>query len=247
MSIMIGSARIDENGKITGGAAGDQKQVSGTNDFKGEVSIQAMYRHSKGWYILRAKDAAKAALIACKMIQACNNTNIGYDQGNRLGIITYGTATTTKTECDCGTLVREVIKEATGKDPGNFTTANEATILEATGMFEPRQAYVSQNATPVYNGDILVTKSKGHTAVVVTGNPRSTEGGTSTSGTEYYPKYTGTSTSIVTALGAVGEKNTSFNHRKKIAAANGIGSYKGTASQNLIMVEMLKKGTLKKA
>ena len=30
MAIIIGSARIDERGKASGGKAGDQKQISGT-------------------------------------------------------------------------------------------------------------------------------------------------------------------------------------------------------------------------
>ena len=34
-------------------------------------------------------------------------------------------------------------------------------------------AYVSQAKTPIYNGDILVTKTKGHIVVVVSGHPRS--------------------------------------------------------------------------
>ena len=39
-TIMIGSARINERGKLSGGVAGDQKQVSSANDTKGEVSMQ---------------------------------------------------------------------------------------------------------------------------------------------------------------------------------------------------------------
>lgn len=172
MAIMIGSARIDENGNATGGAAGDQKQTS-TPDYNGEISMQSMYTHSQGWYILRPKSVTYANAIAAKMVTACNNANIGYDQNNRLGVITYGVATTTKTEADCSSLVRACIKEATGTDPGNFTTANEASALAATGLFEDKIAYVSQASTPVYNGDVLVTKTKGHTVVVVSGNPRS--------------------------------------------------------------------------
>jgi len=172
MSIKIGSARIDECGRASGGTAGDQKQKSSANDTSGEVSMENMYTHSKGWYILRPKDPDHAGLIACKMIQACNNANIGYDQGNRLGVITYGIGTDIKIECDCSSLVRACVKEATGKDPGNFTTANEATMLEASGLFEKRKAYVSQAKTPVFNGDILVTKVKGHTVIVTSGNPR---------------------------------------------------------------------------
>ncbi|MCM1559621.1 MAG: phage tail tip lysozyme [Butyrivibrio sp.] len=244
MSIMVGSARIDENGQISGGAAGDQKQTSAANDTVGEVSMQAMYAHSKGWYILRPKNPDHAGLIASKMIQACNNANIGYDQGNRLGVITYGIGTSVKTECDCSSLVRACVKEATGKDPGNFTTANEASMLEATGLFDKRQAYVSQSNTPVFNGDVLVTKTKGHTVIVTSGNPRTSAQG---SGEGYYPKYTGTSGSITAALAAVGEKDTSKENRAKIAAANNIANYNFTAEQNTKMVNLLKAGTLKRA
>lgn len=181
MSIMVGSARHDENGRAVNGAAGDQKQVSSSNDTVGEVSMQAMYAHSKGWYILRPKNVVHANAMATIMKKACNNANIGYDQNNRLGIIKYGTGTQTKTECDCSSLVRQVVKEATGKDSGNFTTANEASALEGIGLFEKRQTYVSQSATPVYNGDVLVTKTKGHTVVVVSGNARR-EAGTESGG-----------------------------------------------------------------
>ncbi len=179
MSIMVGSARIDERGNASGGAAGDQKQTSATNDLTGEVSMQKMYFHSKGWYILRPKSAAHAVKMADLMKAVCNNANIGYDQGNRLGIVQHGIMTAVKTECDCSSLVREVVKEATGKDPGNFTTANEAASLEATGLFESKRSYVSQSATPVYDGDVLVTKTKGHTVIVVSGNARKAASGSS--------------------------------------------------------------------
>lgn len=179
MSIMVGSARIDERGNASGGAAGDQKQTSATNDLTGEVSMQKMYSHSKGWYILRPKYAAHAVKMADLMKAACNNANIGYDQGNRLGVVQHGIMTAVKTECDCSSLVREVVKEATGKDPGNFTTANEAASLEATGLFESKRSYVSQSATPVYDGDVLVTKTKGHTVIVVSGNARKAASGSS--------------------------------------------------------------------
>lgn len=175
MGILVGSARHDENGRYVKGAAGDQLQTSAVADTAGEVSMQAMYKHYKGWYILRPKSIAHANAIAERMRAACNNPRIGYDQYNRLGVVTYGIDTQVNTEGDCSALVRECIKEATGKDPGNFTTGNEASKLEATGLFEKREAYVSQAKTPVYDGDVLVTKTKGHTVVVVEGNPRSEE------------------------------------------------------------------------
>lgn len=60
---------------------------------------------------------------------------------------------------------------------------------------------------------------------------------------KYFKRYTGTSTSIVNALKSIGEQST-FAYRGKIAKANGISGYIGTASQNTNMLGMLKKGTL---
>ena len=62
----------------------------------------------------------------------------------------------------------------------------------------------------------------------------------------YYPKYTGKSTSIVESLLAVGEKDISFAHRKQIAEKNGIVNYRGTIAQNLQLVRLLKDGKLLK-
>lgn len=171
MAIMVSSARSDERGRYSGGKAGDQKQKSKTNDTRGEVSMQAMYTHRKGWYILRPKKVSHADAIADGGTRAANNPNIGYSQSDRLGVVKHGINTKVKTNADCSSLVRQAVKEATGKDPGNFTTANEANMLMATGLFA-KIAYVNQSKTPVYNGDILVTKTKGHTVIVVSGNPR---------------------------------------------------------------------------
>lgn len=173
MGIMIGSARHDEHGNCYhGGATGDQLQKSNKNDTVGEVSMQAFYIHKNGWYILRPKSVHHANAIAERMKAACNNKNIGYDQDGRLGIIKNGIDSKVKTEADCSSLVRQAVKEATGKDPGNFTTYDEATVLEKTGLFEKKIAYVSQEKTPIYDGDVLVSKVKGHTVAAVSGNPR---------------------------------------------------------------------------
>lgn len=64
--------------------------------------------------------------------------------------------------------------------------------------------------------------------------------------TSYYPKYTGNSVIFVSALASVGEKDTSYAHRKKIAIANGISNYSGTGSQNTKMFNLLKQGKLKR-
>ena len=163
----IGSARIDERGKTSGGKVGDQKQKA-SPDYKGEVSMQNFYVSSKGWYILRAKNPQVASNIALAMTIACNNPNIGYNQARRLDIIKAGTHATAPTSCDCSSLVRQCVREA-GIEVGNFTTQNEANVLVGTGQFE-KLTYT--NGTPIYLGDILVTKTKGHTVVVTSGATR---------------------------------------------------------------------------
>lgn len=226
--IRIGSARIDERGKLTGGKAGDQTGR--------EVSEQNFYVHSKGWYILRPLSDAHAQKIAERMQAACANPNIGYDQNQRLGIIKAGIDTKSPTECDCSSLVRQCVREATGKDPGNFTTANEKGMLLNTGLFE---ALTYRTGTKVCTGDILVTKSKGHTVICTQGPSRPKP-------VEYYPKCDSFYNSLVDALMTVGEMNITKSYRKNIAAANGIKNYTGTAAENTKLLKLLKNGKLVK-
>ena len=106
MIVKIGSARIDENGKISGGKEGDQKGR--------EVMIQDFYMHSKGWTILRPLSHAKE--IAKNMKLACENNNIGYSQQGRYGLMkalekVKGDFTkVAKCNTDCSALVRECIR-----------------------------------------------------------------------------------------------------------------------------------------
>lgn len=62
---------------------------------------------------------------------------------------------------------------------------------------------------------------------------------------EYYPQYTGNTNSIVDALKAV-KVDSSYSHRKKIAKANKIAGYIGTAQQNGKLLALLKQGKLVK-
>ena len=62
---------------------------------------------------------------------------------------------------------------------------------------------------------------------------------------EYFRQYTGFSDSIIVALSAIGE-DSSYSYRQKIATANGITNYSGTAYQNISMLNLLKQGKLKK-
>lgn len=66
-----------------------------------------------------------------------------------------------------------------------------------------------------------------------------------TNGAACYQRYTGRSISIVDALEAIGQPS-AFADRKRIAAANGVADYRGTAAQNLQLLTALKAGTLRK-
>ncbi|HZK27047.1 MAG TPA: N-acetylmuramoyl-L-alanine amidase [Thermoclostridium sp.] len=61
----------------------------------------------------------------------------------------------------------------------------------------------------------------------------------------YYPRYTGKTTTLSAALTSLGITST-YSFRKKIAAANGITRYIGTAAQNTQMYNLLKAGILKR-
>lgn len=178
MSIYVGSARIDEHGHITGGKKGDQKQTVSKNDYKGEVSSQLFYVHSKGWMICRPKKVEDANAIAKENKAACDNKNYGYSQNDRYDGVnaakklkSLGDATKPH-NVDCSSLTRAEIITACGVDVGDFTTANCAAVLYASGLFEKAVPFISLDKTPIYNGDILVTKTRGHVVTVNSGNPR---------------------------------------------------------------------------
>ena len=176
--VIIGSARIDENGHAHGGQAGDQKQT-GKPDYRGEVSMQEFYNHSKGWIIARFVKAEHANIAAKSMVTACNNENIGYDQYQRDGIWTAGTSTKKKTECDCSSLVRRCIYEATGVDVGNIRTILMERMLKESGLFLKLTQYTP--GTKLFTGDILFTGTlghpvSGHTVIVVNGKARNEDG-----------------------------------------------------------------------
>lgn len=59
----------------------------------------------------------------------------------------------------------------------------------------------------------------------------------------YYPKYKGKSKSLVDALKSLGISS-GKNNRKRIAVLNGIKNYSGTATQNIKLLNLLKRGTL---
>lgn len=165
--VVVGSARIDENGNANWGKAGDQTSK--------EVATEPYYKHRLGWYMLRPKEAAVARKIGLAMVEAYLNNNIGYDQSERYGVINclkkYGRIAkiNERTEADCSSLVRACCIQA-GVIVGDFNTSSEVDVLEKTGAFQ--KAVIVTNDTKLCAGDILVTMSKGHTVIVTEGYPR---------------------------------------------------------------------------
>lgn len=164
--VRVGSARINENGTINGGKAGDQT--------KAEVSRQNWYPHSKGWIVIRAKDPEHREKIAHNMESACDNDNIGYCQNHRSTLTNaakpYGydaSKVTKKVEVDCSELVRNCILYA-GITVPTFNTSTEVSTLLKTGKFEVlTDTPTTTSSDRLRRGDILVTKAKGHTVVVL--------------------------------------------------------------------------------
>lgn len=174
MSVKIGSARIDENGKAKGGKAGDQTGR--------EVSTQSWYDQKdakKAWRVFRAKNPAQAEMIAQDMQWACDNAHIGYDQGQRGTLYDVSkplgfNCAKVKTDCetDCSALVRVCCAYAGIMLP-NFRTPTEPAALLNSGAFEElRGDMYSHSSAYLRRGDILVTSTQGHTVVVLSNGPK---------------------------------------------------------------------------
>ena len=182
MAVIIGSARIDENGNATGGKAGDQKQKS-SDDWSGEVSKQNWYAHSKGWRLLRAKDAAVREKIARGMEIACANPNYSYDQSQNRDAWNYlkdkgfdMAKLDVPKETDCAQLVRLCMRYA-GVKSDDFYTVTQRDKTMKTGQFNEYSDYNhTKISTHLLRGDILTTSpTKGHTVVVLTDGSKASE------------------------------------------------------------------------
>lgn len=166
MAVLIGSARVDENGRYSGGKAGSQTAK--------EISTQNWYLHSKGWVLIRPKDSKVAEKIAKNMEYACSSDYVGYDQSQNTTLASvakqYGydiSKVKTPCETDCARLVRVCCLYA-GIEVGDFYTANMKSYLEKTGKFEILTSdKYCKSSDYLKRGDILVTKTKGHTVVVL--------------------------------------------------------------------------------
>lgn len=170
MIVYIGNAVGNEKGTANGGEPGDQTSR--------EVRVQPWYLNKKGWRVFRPKSAEVAQKLVYDMKAACENENIGYNQSQRNTLYNASkqyafdcAKVDEPCECDCSSLVRVCVLYS-GIKVNDFNTTSEPTRLLATGEFEEM---VGEEYTDSYKllkaGDILCTKVKGHTAIVLNDGP----------------------------------------------------------------------------
>ena len=193
MSVTIGHASIDENGRATGGVAGDQTRK--------EVYTRTWY--NKPWLaVFRPSNSVIAEKIAVAMEQACANNKIGYDQSQRTTLYTYAkqnnwdlSKITTACETDCSALVAVCINAAGIPVSRYMYTGNEESLLMATGSFTKlTDSKYLTGSDYLKRGDILL--GSGHTAIVLSnGAKATTETITPINNTAYAGKGIGTAIS----------------------------------------------------
>jgi hypothetical protein len=213
MTVRIGHASIDENGKASGGAAGDQTGK--------EVFTRDWY--SKPWTaVIRPNDSKIAEKIAKAMEQACANDKIGYDQSQRTTLYAQAKACgwdlskiTTACETDCSALVAVCVNAAGVSVSKDIYTGNELNALKATGEFTVYStSQYTGSSDYLKRGDVLL--ASGHTAIVLSNGAKASGSGTTTA------KATTTATTAKTATEAAQKKSSSL-----------AGTYQATTDLNL--------------
>lgn len=171
MSVLIGNASIDERGKISGGAAGNQtgKELCTRNWYAGNWGV-----------LLRCKNEQLANMMAISCERACKNPCIGYDQNQRNSLKTQAmrydydlSAIKTPCECDCSSLMVVCTETAgiaipySGSNAPTTSTMKQAFL--STGFFEAftDSKYLTSDKY-LKRGDILVRP--GHHTVMVLQN-----------------------------------------------------------------------------
>lgn len=157
--IYIGLARYDENHNRSGGQPGDQLQT-GLIDTTGEIAFVTLseFVNNKPCLVYRLLDIDDGNKTGDGMFKAVNNPYIGYDEDNRLDILTYGVYAGKNgkmAECDNTSLARVVIRFGTGIDIGDFNNNTVNSYLDDSDMFMDAVPYTS--TTPIYMGDVLIS------------------------------------------------------------------------------------------
>lgn len=144
---------------------------SASLDDAGEVSEQDFYIHKLGWLVIHPKKKTHRHSLAILMRNACSNDNLRYSQAKRGEIYQRGTGSkVAPTYCDCSSLVTQIIREGMTNNMSNSTTTTIAHNAVLTGLFTCYD-YID-GKTQLWNGDILVTKTKGHVVIVTHGGKK---------------------------------------------------------------------------
>lgn len=168
MTTYIVAARIDERGKVSGGAAGDSTGR--------EVCKQTLASSGAWSRVLRPPKNGSA--IAAAALAAAANDNIGYDQRQRMTLyyaardVGFDLSRVGPCECDCSSLVAVCCIAAGFSVNPSMYTGNERAALTGAGFADI--AYSSAN---LRIGDVLWRS--GHTAIVVDGGAASSHPGNS--------------------------------------------------------------------
>ena len=131
--VRIADARMDENKKAKGGAAGDQTGF--------EIAVRDWYLRDGGWDVyLECIDPVMAYLAARKFIQIANDNSFGYDQDQRwtgLDAIKQAggdIASAADSEFDCSSVIDTIFILCGLKVERGYTGNLERRYL-ATGKF----------------------------------------------------------------------------------------------------------------
>ncbi len=134
----------------------------------------------------------------------------------------------------------------------NYSGTSLVGALNAIGVdssFDNREKIAVANGITNYTGTAAQNNSlfnllmSGQLKCPTTDGDSDLDGGGT--GTSYFPTPNYSGTSLVGALNAIGV-DSSFDNREKIAAANGITNYTGTAAQNNKLFNLLMSGQLKR-
>lgn len=158
MSIKCGWASIDEHGRASGGAAGDQTGL--------EVKIGSWYYFRQNC-ILRFKDRSKASKAATICRGIANNNKVGYDQSQRttlyseLARVGWDPSKITKpVETDCSAMVAAIVNAVGIKASKDLWTGNMRAALYNTGAFYLYTgAAYTQSDRLLMTGDIILNEA----------------------------------------------------------------------------------------
>lgn len=238
-------ASIDENGHIHGGKAGDQTSK--------EVCVRTWY--SKPWNVmLRYKDSKIAEKAMKAAVKLANSNLVGYDQYQRNSLyaqlkvnnwdVDAYIKSGVKTEADCSSFMYDcycIYVQSMRGQTNAPTTSTMRSFYKRHGFTAHTDSKMLKG-TGLKAGDVVVSEGH-HTAMIVD----STESETTP---KYYEKYTGESMKIDEVFKAIKVPSKYIGNKKNrtpISVANGQTNYDGTYEQNIELINLAKKGKLKKA